>query len=200
MNKHLSVEQLLAAREMTPSPELEHLHSCETCQAAFRALGAVTSALRSLPLVQPPPTLWGALAAKERSLKRRRRTRLVSIGAALALVLGTFFGVWLSKSAVVSSPAKSGSDERLSQRLRLLEQRVSELENDLADIGDPTVIDEAKAIGWLELQEQLQMIDFQIESSEKPDPRFQEILLRAKIETLRSLVDLRLADRGLVSL
>jgi hypothetical protein len=101
---------------------------------------------------------------------------------------------------VVSSPAKSGSDERLSQRLRLLEQRVSELENDLADIGDPTVIDEAKAIGWLELQEQLQMIDFQIESSEKPDPRFQEILLRAKIETLRSLVDLRLADRGLVSL
>lgn len=71
-----------------------HLAGCASCMEELEQLRAMRTALRGLPIVEPPPVLLqgvaGAAASYELALRRHRRT-VAALMAAIALVVTAAF-------------------------------------------------------------------------------------------------------------
>jgi hypothetical protein len=98
---HLTMEQLLSARDPVSSPGTQqangHLESCAACRAELDRLHQRTAQLKALPMLRPPRNRWPQVRAQ---LVARRRTRRMTVsgigGFALAASVALFYlaGSW----------------------------------------------------------------------------------------------------------
>jgi len=102
--QHLMPETLARLVDEAPNDvESRHLAECDDCRADLEGMRADYSALKNLPMIEPPPTEWPELEARllEEGLIRRRTsaTRWASWGRAAAAValfaLGTATGTFM---------------------------------------------------------------------------------------------------------
>jgi hypothetical protein len=96
---HLTMEQLLNVREPASSPgshsALQHLETCDVCQAELERLHQRAAQLKALPMLRPPRDQWSQVRSQVVSYRRRRRAVWGGVGGlalaasvALFLVLG----------------------------------------------------------------------------------------------------------------
>lgn len=216
--RHLSMEELLAVRDgERQAAHAEHLLACGACRTQLEAMRATQSALRELPLRSPPADGWDRLAARaqqDEALRQQRRRfvrTVISLAAAAALVAALWdpniraglpglggAGSGTHARAVRAASTHSAED---SVRLVALKDQSRELEQELDELGAPQVLDAQAAGGLFELEDQLRLIDLHL--AQPPDERRivdEEILWRARVHTLQSLLQERLRQGGYVSL
>lgn len=97
---HLSPETLSEYLDggVAPGAE-EHLAGCPLCEAELEALRELREELRSLPELDPPPTLWAGIEARLPVGRRARwpgawpgRVAIQAVAAAAVFVLGLGLG------------------------------------------------------------------------------------------------------------
>ncbi len=83
---HPSLDDLLALRDgEAPAETARHVEQCGRCSNELEDLRSAASALRSLPTLGTDRDLWPEI--RRRALNRRRRDRVVWIGAVAASIL-----------------------------------------------------------------------------------------------------------------
>jgi hypothetical protein len=146
---HLSLEMLLSLREPGAEPGTsaarEHLDQCPQCQTELDRLHQRVARLKALPPLRPGRDRWPETAAKLRTERRRRQTRLVGlsglgVAAALALVLGsnrnpqpTDATTTQLSEAMVQSQALESALSAYNPEARVLDGRTARMAEELED-------------------------------------------------------------------
>ena len=128
---HLSLEDLLAARDGAASPEAAaHVASCPACAAEVARLRSLRDALAALPQERPARDLWPAVAARVAAERHRRRwARAGWVAAGLAAVFTIAIGVRGAIEAYGEArlarrtEALVAESQRLEQALRASERQ-----------------------------------------------------------------------------
>jgi DNA repair exonuclease SbcCD ATPase subunit len=146
---HLSLEMLLSLREPGAEPGTsaarEHLDQCPQCQTELDRLHQRVARLKALPTLRPGRDRWPETAAKLRTERRRRQTRLVGLSglglaASLALVLGidrkpqpTDATTTQLSEAMVQSQALESALSAYNPEARVLDGRTARMAEELED-------------------------------------------------------------------
>jgi anti-sigma factor RsiW len=195
---HLSLEDLLAARDGEASPEAEeHLRACSACASRLKELVAVRDALRSLPVLDPPRDLWLSLERRLPEERPRQALKALWAAAAAAVLLGT---VWLGLKGFRLSPPEApqeAASEALSTAAEISNliaesQRLEAVLKRL-EAGTP-VLKGSTATAIAEIQDRIALVDLQISllQGTNKDRSLLARLWKERVGLLGSLVEMHL--------
>lgn len=192
---HLTIDQLLAAREPGLEPGIkalrDHLEACPACQAERDRLDQRVARLKALPTLRPGRDQFGAIraqTARERRAFQLRRVALV--GLALAATVALAVAINGKRSARLERTLVNPELVEMMSRSRELEQALSGFDQDRAVIS-------GRAVGiTTSLEDRLARLDRQIEAVDllSAEGRQQEMvkLWRERVGLLDALVDVHL--------
>jgi len=192
---HLTIEQLLAAREPGLEPGIQvhrdHLAGCPACQAQQDRLDQRIARLKALPTLRPGRDHFGAIrtaAARERRASRVRRVAIAGLAVAAAVAL-----------AVAVGRQQSARPERtlVNPELAEIMSRSRELERALAGFDQDRGVVSGRAVGIAtSLEDRLARLDRQIEVVDLMNAEVRQHqmikLWRERVGLLDALVDVHL--------
>lgn len=200
---HLSMDALLSLREPGREPGAaaarEHLDRCPQCQVELDRLHQRVARLKALPSLRPTRDRWPETAARFRSERRRRRTRMVGL---TGLATAASLAVAVAVGRLNQSAASLGPDSlQISQAM----ERSQALENALSAYNpEGRVLDGRTARMAQELEDRIALVDRELEVAElsEQQARGQELLKlwRERVGLLDALVDVhvtRASNAGL---
>jgi hypothetical protein len=193
---HLSLETLLSLREPGAEPGTsaarEHLDQCPQCQTELDRLHQRVARLKALPPLRPGRDRWPETAARLRTERRRRQTRLIglsglAVAASLALVLAT-------------DPKPQPLDPTTTQLSEAMVQSQA-LESALSAYNpEARVLDGRTARMAQELEDRIARLDRALEATEllRQEAQDEDLLRlwRERVGLLDALVDVHLTRAG----
>lgn len=191
---HLSVDQLLAAREPGLEPGVkalrDHLEACPACQNERDRLDQRVARLKALPTLRPGRDHFGAIrleAARERRAVRLKRVALGGLALAAAVTLAVALG------------RNQTPPERTLVNPELIEMmsRSRQLERALAGFDQDRAVINGRAVGiTTSLEDRLARLDRQIEVVDLMNAEIRQHemikLWRERVGLLDALVDVHL--------
>jgi hypothetical protein len=202
---HARVEHLLSLRDGEPVDVAvrAHVEGCARCSTALAELTAVRGRLKSLPPVAPATQVgWHAVLARRSEREAFDRLRVGVTRAAVAASVAVI-GVAVAWRMTATPPvpidarteiaveavAQAVSHDRLAQ----LQSQSAALEDMLDVLGERPAVERAGAALPIDtLEAQVQWIDHQL--FDGADTRDAERLWRERVQTMNSLVRLRVAE------
>jgi hypothetical protein len=194
---HMTVEQLLAAREPGLEPGVQavrdHLETCPACREESARLDQRVARLKALPTLRPAKDHFGAIrfqAVKERRAHRVKRITLGGLALAAAVLL----------TVVTSRMTPSGLDRELvaaDPELAEMMSRSRQLEQALERFDPDRSVVDGRSVGiTASLEDRLADIDRRIEVVDLMDRNVRELetikLWRERVGLLDALVDVHL--------
>jgi hypothetical protein len=203
MSAHLTMEQLLAARDGDRSePDyaraFEHLRDCAACQGELDRLHQRTARLRALPPLEPAHDLFPAAHARFTEVRHRRQRRVFSLVglATAASLLFALVGRDLIRPQTLGAEEQLAGEISRSQQLELVlhEWRPNE-----------RVLDGRTAIVVIELEDRISDLDSKLAdaaqlASQQARLEEQLKLWRERVSLLKALVDVHVTRASNVGL
>ncbi len=196
MTQHMTMDQLIAARDREASAEVErHLTGCAACRTELERLDQRVAALRALPARRPPRDRW--LVVRERVQAERQRARWARTGwgalamaAGLALAVG-IRGLDLAGPAADSRPAARDASGQQATELATLVAQSHELETALQEYRpEGRIVSGRTAAIIAELEDRIALVDAGIARAARDERAQPELvnLWRDRVQLMDALV------------
>lgn len=172
------------------------------------SLAHIAEELRRLPVIAPPPGVWGRIEARA-GRAHRSRHRLAAAAALLAISAG-LVAVLIELRHPPETPPPAIAENTGGARAALaagadytpLVEESVRLERILSELQPlPRVVNAGTAVTIADLEERLVLLDDQLTFAEASnvEPRYQQALWRERVDVMNALVHVRYAqywDRG----